>query len=84
MDFYGGYKKEVAEGLTQMVVYSNITIQLATSQVQLLTQTQQSYIAGTYSFATLKVSYFLTDLFGFTGSKGSRSCRFNNERRNWH
>lgn len=74
MDFYGGYKTEVAEGLTLdggVLQYyysaSNLNIPATASNPN----TTELYIAGTYSFATLKYSYALSDLFGFYGSKGS-------------
>jgi uncharacterized protein (TIGR02001 family) len=72
MDFYGGYKKEVAEGVTLdggVLQYYYPTSNFPASANN--PNTTELYIAGTYSFATLKYSYALSDLFGFAGSKGS-------------
>ncbi len=72
MDFYGGYKKEVAEGLTLdggILQYYYPTSNYPSALTN--PNTTELYIAGTYSFATLKYSYAVSDLFGFAGSKGS-------------
>jgi uncharacterized protein (TIGR02001 family) len=72
MDFYGGYKTEVAEGLTLdggILQYYYPTSNYPSALTN--PNTTELYVAATYSFATLKYSYAVSDLFGFAGSKGS-------------
>jgi uncharacterized protein (TIGR02001 family) len=72
MDFYGGYKKEIAEGLTLdggILQYYYPTSNYPSALTN--PNTTELYVAATYSFATLKYSYAVSDLFGFAGSKGS-------------
>jgi uncharacterized protein (TIGR02001 family) len=74
MDFYAGFKKEVAEGVTLdggvlQYYYSTSNLNIPTTASN--PNTTELYVAGTYSFATLKYSYAVSDLFGFYGSKGS-------------
>jgi uncharacterized protein (TIGR02001 family) len=72
MDFYAGFKKEVTEGVTLdggVLQYYYPTSNLPTTAGN--PNTTEVYAAGTYSFATLKYSYSLSDLFGQLGSKGS-------------
>ena len=74
MDFYAGFKKEVAEGITLdggvlQYYYSSSNLNIPSTASN--PNTTELYVAGTYSFATLKYSYSLTDLFGQLGSKGS-------------
>jgi len=68
MDFYGGFKNTVGDfgydvGLLQYFYpgtgYTNNP------------NTLEGYIAGSYSFLTLKYSHSFSDLFGWAGSKNS-------------
>ena len=68
MDFYGGFKNTVGDfgydvGLLQYFYpgtgYTNNP------------NTLEGYIAGSYSFLTLKYSHSFSDLFGWVGSKNS-------------
>jgi len=74
MDLYAGFKKEVSEGLTLdggVLQYYYPTSNLKIPTTASNPNTTELYVAATYSFATLKYSYSLTDLFGQIGSKGS-------------
>ena len=69
LDVYGGYKTEIASGLTLDVgllqyVYPN-------NELNPSTDTLEAYGALSYGPATLKVSRSFTNLFGFGDSKGS-------------
>ena len=72
MDFYAGFKKEVAEGVTLdggVLQYYYPTSNYPSASTN--PNTTELYVAATYTFATLKYSYAVTDLFGYAGSKGS-------------
>ena len=86
MDFYGGYKTEVAgvalDGGLLQYYYSTKNMPgsttVATCQQAGLRNacgvnpnTTEAYFAATYQFAMLKYSYALTDLFGIYDSKGA-------------
>lgn len=74
MDFYAGYKKEVSKGVTLdggLLQYYYPTSGTLTSGLK-NPNTLEAYVGGTYEFVTLKYSYSLTNLFGFTDSKGSQ------------
>ena len=86
MDFYGGYKTEVAEGVTLdagllQYYYASRNIPKYTlsacktagtrNACGIDPNTTEAYLAATYQFATLKYSYALTDLFGIYDSKGA-------------
>lgn len=69
VDFYGGYKTEVASGLTLdvgLLKYVYFNHELAVSP-----NTLEVYGALTAGPATLKVSRSTSNLFGFADSKGS-------------
>ena len=88
MDFYAGYKKEVAEGLTLDVgvleyyyptknlpnstAYTAGTALSGRQGVGVSPSTLEGYIAATYGIATVKYSYAFTNLFGIDSSKGSQ------------
>ncbi|MBH9577367.1 TorF family putative porin [Inhella proteolytica] len=68
-DFYGGYKKEIAAGLTLdvgLLKYVYFNHELAVSP-----DTLELYGALSAGPATLKVSRSTSNLFGFSDSKGS-------------
>ena len=86
MDFYGGYKTEVAgvalDGGLLQYYYSTKNMPGSTTVATCKTagsrnacgvnpNTTEAYLAATYQFATLKYSYALTDLFGIYDSKGA-------------
>ena len=86
MDFYGGYKTEVAgvalDGGLLQYYYSTKNMPGSTSVATCQTaglrnacgvnpNTTEAYFAATYQFAMLKYSYALTDLFGIYDSKGA-------------
>jgi uncharacterized protein (TIGR02001 family) len=86
MDFYGGYKTEVAgvalDGGLLQYYYSTKNMPGSTTVATCQTaglrnacgvnpNTTEAYFAATYEFATLKYSYALTDLFGIYDSKGA-------------
>ncbi len=69
LDFYGGYKTEIAKGLTLdagLLQYYYPSHDLAVSP-----NTLEAYGALSYGPATLKVSRSFKNLFGFADSKGS-------------
>jgi len=69
LDLYGGYKAEVAKGLTLdvgLLTYQYPGHDLATSP-----NTLEVYGALTYGPGTVKYSHSTTNLFGFTDSKNS-------------
>lgn len=73
MDFYAGFKKEVAKGLT----LDGGVLQYYYPSKGTLTNikdpnTFEGYVAATYEFATFKYSYAFTNLFGTANSKGSQ------------
>jgi len=70
MDFYGGYKNTVGDfgydvGLLQYYYPGNYPAGFNNPN------TLEGYIAGSYSFLTLKYSHSFSDLFGWVGSKNS-------------
>ena len=86
MDFYGGYKTEVAgvalDGGLLQYYYSTKNMPGSTTVATCQTaglrnacgvnpNTTEAYFAATYQFAMLKYSYALTDLFGIYDSKGA-------------
>ena len=86
MDFYGGYKTEVAgvalDGGLLQYYYSTKNMPGSTTVATCKTagsrnacgvnpNTTEAYFAATYQFAMLKYSYALTDLFGIYDSKGA-------------
>jgi len=69
VDFYGGYKGEIAKDLTYdvgVLRYQYFDHDLAVSP-----NTTEVYGAVTFGPATLKYSHALTNLFGFSDSKNS-------------
>ena len=86
MDFYGGYKTEVAgvalDGGLLQYYYSTKNMPGSTTVATCKApgtrnacgvnpNTTEAYFAATYQFAMLKYSYALTDLFGIYDSKGA-------------
>jgi len=88
MDFYGGYKTEVSEGLMLDVglleyYYPTKNLPTATTYTTGATSslrqsagqspsTTEAYISATYGIAMIKYSYALTNLFGIDNSKGAQ------------
>lgn len=72
MDFYAGYKKEVAKGLTLDGGLLQYYYPVSGVKPAVNPNTLEAYVAGSYEFVTLKYSYSLTNLFGFADSKGSQ------------
>ncbi len=73
IDLYGGYKFEAA-GLGFDVGYLRYQYQgntLKNNTVYTNANTDEVYGAATYGVTTLKYSYAVSDLFGYTSSKGS-------------
>ena len=70
VDLYGGYKRSFGDlGMDVGVlryVYPNSNLGFGPHP-----NTTELYVAGTYGPATLKYSHSVTNLFGFTDSKGS-------------
>ncbi len=69
IDFYGGYKTEIAKDLTLDV--GVLTYQYPSHDLAVSPNTTELYGALTYGPATLKYSHSVTNLFGFDDSKGS-------------
>lgn len=69
IDVYGGWKGEVAKGLTLDV--GALTYQYPSNDLNPSANTTELYIGLSYGPATLKYSHSLTNLFGFADSKGS-------------
>lgn len=69
IDLYGGWKGEVAAGLTLDV--GALTYQYPGNGLHPSANTTELYAALSYGPATLKYSHSLTNLFGFADSKGS-------------
>ena len=70
MDFYGGYKNTIGDfgydvGLLQYYYPGSYPVGFNNLN------TLEGYIAGSYSFLTLKYSHSFSDLFGWAGSKNS-------------
>lgn len=72
MDFYAGYKKEIAKGLTLDGGLLQYYYPTTGAKVAVNPNTTEAYIGGTYEFVTLKYSYAFTNLFGTADSKGSQ------------
>lgn len=69
IDLYGGYKTEVAPGLTLDV--GVLTYNYPSNKLAVSANTQELYGALSYGPATLKYSHSTSNLFGFADSKGS-------------
>jgi uncharacterized protein (TIGR02001 family) len=69
IDLYGGWKGEVAAGLTLDV--GALTYQYPSNDLNPSANTTELYAALSFGPATLKYSHSLTNLFGFADSKGS-------------
>ena len=69
IDVYGGYKTEIAPGLTGDV--GVLTYVYPSNKLAPSADTTEVYGALTYGPVTAKYSYSTTNLFGFTNSKGS-------------
>jgi uncharacterized protein (TIGR02001 family) len=69
IDVYGGWKGEVASGLTLDV--GALTYQYPSNDLNPSANTTELYVGLSYGPATLKYSHSLTNLFGFADSKGS-------------
>ena len=69
IDVYGGYKTEIAPGLTGDV--GVLTYVYPNNKLSPSADTTEIYGALTYGPATLKYSHSTTNLFGFPNSKGS-------------
>jgi uncharacterized protein (TIGR02001 family) len=69
LDFYGGYKTEIAKGLTLDV--GALQYYYPSNKLKPSANTLEAYGALTFGPATLKVSRSFTNLFGFANSKGS-------------
>lgn len=69
IDVYGGYKTEIAKGLTLDV--GALQYWYPSNDLNPSTNTLEGYAALSYGPATLKISRSFTNLFGFVDSKGS-------------
>ena len=69
LDFYGGYKTEIAKGLTLDI--GALQYYYPSNKLKPSANTLEGYGALTFGPATLKVSRSFTNLFGFANSKGS-------------
>jgi uncharacterized protein (TIGR02001 family) len=69
LDLYGGWKGEVAKGLTLDV--GLLTYQYPSNKLATSANTTEVYGALSFGPATLKYSHSTTNLFGFADSKGS-------------
>ncbi|MFO1340043.1 MAG: TorF family putative porin [Burkholderiaceae bacterium] len=69
IDLYGGWKGEVAKGLTLDV--GALTYQYPSNDLHPSANTTEVYGALSYEMFTLKYSHAVTNLFGFGDSKGS-------------
>jgi uncharacterized protein (TIGR02001 family) len=69
LDFYGGYKTEIAKGLTLDI--GALQYYYPSNKLKPSANTLEGYGALTFGPATLKVSRSFTNLFGFAKSKGS-------------
>ena len=69
IDLYGGWKGEVATGLTLDV--GALTYQYPSNGLNPSANTTEIYGALSYAMFTLKYSHSVTNLFGFGDSKGS-------------
>lgn len=70
MDFYGGYKSTIGDfgydvGLLQYYYPGSYPVGFNNPN------TLEGYVAGTWTFLTLKYSHSFSDLFGWVGSKNS-------------
>jgi uncharacterized protein (TIGR02001 family) len=69
LDLYGGYKGEIAKDFTYDLGF--LTYQFPSNKLSPKAETYEIYGAVTYGPATVKLSRSLSNLFGFTDSKGS-------------
>jgi uncharacterized protein (TIGR02001 family) len=69
IDLYGGWKGEVAKGLTLDV--GALSYQYPNNKLAVKAETLELYGALSYGPATLKYSHSVSNLFGFADSKGS-------------
>jgi uncharacterized protein (TIGR02001 family) len=69
LDLYGGYKGEIAKDFTYDVGF--LTYQYPSNKLNPKAETYEIYGAVTYGPATVKYSRSVSNLFGFTNSKGS-------------
>lgn len=69
IDVYGGYKTEIASGLTLDV--GVLTYQYPSNKLAVSANTTELYAALSYGPVTAKYSHSTSNLFGFADSKGS-------------
>ncbi len=69
IDIYGGYKGEIAKDFSYDLGF--LTYQFPSNKLAPKADTYEIYGALTYGPATVKLSRSLSNLFGFSGSKGS-------------
>ena len=69
IDIYGGYKGDIAKGLSYDV--GVLTYQYPRNKLATKAETTEIYGALTFGPATLKYSHSVSNLFGFTDSKNS-------------
>jgi uncharacterized protein (TIGR02001 family) len=69
LDLYGGYKTEIAKGLTLDV--GGLYYEYARNKLNPSANTFEIYGALSYGVVTAKYSHSTTNLFGFADSKGS-------------
>jgi uncharacterized protein (TIGR02001 family) len=69
IDLYGGYKWELAKDMTLDVGF--LTYQYPSHKLAVSPNTNEVYAAFTFGPATAKYSHSISNLFGFSDSKGS-------------
>jgi uncharacterized protein (TIGR02001 family) len=69
IDFYGGYKGEIQKDFTYDIGF--LTYQYPGHKLQTSPNTNEIYGALTFGPATVKYSHSISNLFGFSDSKGS-------------
>jgi uncharacterized protein (TIGR02001 family) len=69
LDIYGGYKGEIAKDFTYDVGF--LTYQYPSNKLNPKAETYEIYGAVTYGPTTVKLSRSVSNLFGFSNSKGS-------------
>lgn len=71
VDIYGGYKGKISDDLSFDVGYLRYEYPGSYPAGFVSPNTDEVYVAGTYKMFTLKYSHSLSNLFGFSNSKGS-------------
>lgn len=71
LDIYGGYKGKVSGDFSYDVGYLRYQYPGSNSAGFVSPNTDELYVAGTYKMFTLKYSHSLSNLFGYSDSKGS-------------